>query len=457
MEVYRIRAGRAGAQDTLYLGVAKIPDPRLREEGAFLSRDQNTGVLIRLSEAWIISDRGLRRTIEFDPRSGVDQVLFRPGPHDEVISRQGAQSMRSAPGRETVFDLADLYAVADVNPLRPDVAMEPTRDDGPRTALLTMRSTYPRGESVDLVIHLVPRERPSRMQSIQIVRRDTTIFIIPAVTYLPPPPHDPPSVVTLVTTLETGYGPRHVNTHIPASRAPFTTQGVADLYYVDGSVRLERSTHRWVAHVFGMSSLTESDVTEISHHQIALRGGLRFEYGTRWFAGIEAGGRLADKPHQEFTWSSADYAASLLVGAGRRIADPRGLERHRVEAQAGVRMGENRVIEVYRAGERARGLGAEFAVRGRRADLRFLGADVHLTGIVTGYSIAGRGPRDAGFQEQGLRAEGDIRLGTEVGRAFVFGAARAVARREKARYPRGGEYYMNDVYASPAAGVEMRL
>ncbi|MFW5973258.1 MAG: hypothetical protein ACOCTG_04635, partial [Bacteroidota bacterium] len=158
MWVYRVTLRRGADPDTTYLGVAKIPDPRLGEEGAFVSADRNTGTLIRISDAWIIGQGGLRRLVEFDPRAAADRLVFRPGPHDKVISRQGVEAVRSAPGREVVFDIADLYAAARVNPLTGTAVSE---DDGsPRSALLKMVSTYPGGEAVSLSINLVPREQP---------------------------------------------------------------------------------------------------------------------------------------------------------------------------------------------------------------------------------------------------------------------------------------------------------
>jgi hypothetical protein len=456
MTVSRVTVFRDGLRDSLIIGTAKIPDPRKREVGAFVGRDVRTGAMIRISDAVIIGPDGMRSILEFDPSAVEDRLIFDAGDHDVVLSRQGAAPTYSIAGDLTIFDIAALYDAAAVNPLDP--TRLPSPGSGPRTALLTMRSTYPRGEVVDLVVDLVP----SRLSSpvVRIVRMDTTRFHIAAPRLI----HVRDTLIfseqrfNVIAAVETGYGPRYVHTRIPArTRAPFTTRGWADFYYVDGNVRLERATHRWIAHIYGMSSLVDSDIAPMSHHQVAIQGDLRFEYGRDWFYALKATGRLTDKPHQEFSWRSADYFGSILVGRGHRSADDRGLESHRLEVLAGVRMGENRVIDVYQAGDRARGLGGEIVVRARRGWYDLAGFDLQVGGMLSGYAIAGRGARDAGFSERGGQAMADARLGREVVGIFAFAAARAMLRTEKAWYPRGDTFFMNDALISPAVGVEMRF
>jgi hypothetical protein len=457
MRVYRVSTRPDGLADSTFLGWAKIPDPRRGEEGAFVGADHVTGALVRISEARVISEGGLRTMIEFELKRSDDRLVIHPGPHDEVVSRQGVRPIRSVPGREVSFDIRALYDSALVNPV------SGYRDESfaigrPRTALMTMRSTYPGGESVNLVVHLVPGERPAPLQPIQIVRRDTTIFVIPARMHVPPPPVVSRRPIGVVASVVTGYGPRYLHTHVPAhSVGSFTSRGRADLYYVEGYLRLEHPSHRWTAQVSGLSSLAESEFSSTSHHQVALQGDLRFEYGIDWYTAVEITGRLSDKPHQEFSWASADYAGTMMIGRGWRSTDRRGLENRRLEVVAGLRMGENRVIEVYRAGQRARGLGGEIALRGRIADIHVLGAEIHLTGTAISYAIAGRGARDSGFSERGVRLSGDVRIGQELGGMFVFTGARSMLRRERALYPRGDEFLMNDALIAPALGVEMRL
>lgn len=456
MTVSRVTVHRDGTRDSLVLGTAKIPDPRQREVGAHVGRDLSTGAMIRISDAWIIAPDGMRYILEFDPAATEDRLIFDAGDHDVVMSRQGAAPAYSAAGDITIFDIAALYEAAQLNPLAPGTA--PAGRRGPRTALLTMRSTFPRGEAVDLVVDLVPIREAA--PAVRIVRMDTTRFYIAA----PQRIHVRDSIVVrerrfnVIAAVETGYGPRFVNTRIPArTRPPFNTRGWADFYYVDGNIRLEHETHRWIAHVYGMSSLVDSDIAPVSHHQVAIQGDLRFEYGRNWFYALKATGRLSDKPHQEFSWQSADYFGSILVGRGHRRADYRGVESRRLEVLAGVRMGENRVIDVYQAGERARGLGGEIVVRASRGWMDMVGFDLQVTGTISGYAIAGRGARDAGFSERGGFAMADARLGREIVGVFAFAAGRAMLSSEKAWFPGGDSYFMNDVLISPALGVEMRF
>lgn len=455
MAAYKVSIGREGITDTTYLGVARIPDPRLGEDGAFVQRDVRTGTLIRISDAIILTDDGLRRIVEFDPGAREQTIVFVAGPHDIVRSRQGVNALRSRPGHETVFSLNELYDAAQLNPLTGTAAAP---NGVARTALLRMESTYPGGEAVPLSLLLVPRERPAPVQSIQIVRRDTTVFRSPNLTYLISPPPPPPRMFTVLATVESGFGPRFVRTAIPASiRDPFTTQGWADIYFVDGTLQVERATHRWRAHLFGSSSLVDSDVAEIAHHQVVVHGDLRFEYGTRAYIAVEAGGRLADKPHQEFNWKSADYAGGVRIGPGRRATDMRGLERHRYEALVGLRMGESRVIEVYEAGTLARGLGPEVILGGQIAQIPFLGSEIRLRAEAGGYVIVGRGPRDSGFRERGVRAHGDIILGREILGMFAFASLQSTMRSDRATYPNDDHYFQTDAYVMPALGVEMRF
>lgn len=455
MAVYQISERRGEAPDTVYLGIAKIPDPRLGQEGAFVQRDQTTGTMIRISDAVIIDDGGLRRTVEFDPRAAREHLVFVPGPHDIVVSRQGVAPVRSWSGREVVFDIAELHAAAKVNPLTG--ATSSGLDASPRTALMRMESTYRGGEAVPLAVAIIPRERPVTIRPIHIVQRDTTILVAPAITYVFASPPPAPRMVSVIATLESGYGRRHAFAGIPAMRGAFDTNGWADIFYVDGAVRLERETHRWRAHVFGTSSLANTDVTAIPHHQVALHADLRFEYGRATYVAVQAGGRMADKPHQEFDWDSADYAGSLLVGPGRRTVDGRGIQTSRIDLLAGLRMGENRMIEVYQAGVRARGMGPELILSGHLGGMQFFGMEAHLRGEAQGYTIAGRGARDAGFRERGLRLMGDLSIGQEMGGMFVYMAARGMLRRERAWYPGGDHYFLDDGLLAPAAGVEMRL
>ncbi len=456
MTVLRITRRRGAAPDTTYLGTAKIPDPRRGEVGAFTNNDVATGALIRISDAMIMTGDGLQRIVEFDPRAAEDLLVFAPGPHDVVTSRQSVAPRESIAGRIVTFDINELYEAAGFNPLTGITGAEPR--GGARVALLRMESTFPRGEAVNLVIPLVPQIKPGTITTIRVVHRDTTILPTPPLNYVLKYPESAQRHVSILATIETGYGPRFVHTGIPAGTRPdFVTRGWADTYHVDGTIRFERPTHRWRVHLFGMSSLVNADVTAISHHQITLLGDLRFEYGEDTYVAIEAAGSMRDKPHQEFDWNSADYYGGVYVGPGRREIDLRGLETQRVELLLGLRMGENRPIEVYQAGQRARGMGPELVLAAHRNLWRWRGMEVHLRGTTAAYIIAGRGARDSGFRERGVRATAELNFGQELLGMYVFGGARAMARRDRAKYPEGDRYFMNDALITPAVGVELRL
>lgn len=455
MAVYQITARDGEPADTLYLGIAKIPDPRLGQEGAFVTRDVNTGTMIRISDAIILTDNGLRRIVEFDPRATVERLMFVAGPYDRVVSRQGVSAARSIPGDVSVFDISDLYDAARINPITGENGVSSLGTA--RTAYLRMESTYPGGEAVPLAIPIVPHERPLRLERIEIVRRDTVIMRSPSINYtLHQPP--PVRVFTVLAGVQTGYGPRYVQTEVPATtRAPFVTDGWADFYFVDGWMAIERPTHRWKATLFGTSSLVESDISPIEHHQVEIRSSLRFEYGQRSFVAIEASGRLADKPHQEFSWSSADYAGILLIGPGQRITDWRGLERTRMEALVGLRMGENRVIEVYEAGARSRGLGPQILLSASRHQMSLAMLELRADGHLSAYTISGRGARDRGFNERGILAIGQLSAGREIANMFIYGALRGTLHRQNATYANGDRFFANDGLIAPAAGIEMRF
>lgn len=456
MDVFRVTHRRGEDPDTTYLGIAKIPDPRRGEDGAITNRDIATGSLIRISGATILNEVGLQRMVGFDPSAYQDLLVFRPGPHDIVTSRQGVSALEQIAGNVIVFDIAELYAAAGINPLTGSVG-SPSDVDA-RVALLRMESTYPRGEAVNLTVSLVPQYRPEQITMIQVVHRDTTILRTPDLSYVLSYPVESPRRVSIIATIETGYGPRFVRTGIPATTRPeFATRGWADTYYIDGTLRFERPTHRWRMHLFGMSSLVGSDLSPVSHHQIALIGDLRFEYGRERYVAIQVGGRMHDKPHQEFDWNSADYDGGLYVGPGRRAIDTRGLETSRLELLIGLRMGENRPIEVYQAGQRSRGLGAELVLHGHRQMWMWRGLEVHIRGNAAAYLIAGRGARDSGFRQHAVDLNAELTLGREFLGMYIFGGGRASTGSERALYPLGEVYTMTDALINPLVGVELRL
>lgn len=456
MEVYLITS-TGGRRDTTFVGIAKIPDPRRGEEGAFVRHDVETGVMIRISEAFIIGDDGLRRIVMYEEDAAEALLMFRPGPHDVVVSRQGAQPVRSIAGQEVVFDLRELYAHADVNPLR---QTQGTRQGGtsPRVALMQMNSTYTRGETVALAVPMVAIPARPQMQQIVIERRDTTIITAPVVHY---------SIVTqevrqpragVVATIETGYGPRFARTQMPGGRRPaFTTSGWADFYYIDGSLRFEREAHRWIIHSYGHSSVVASDATSMRHHQVQLTGEFRFEYGRRGYVVLQAAGEMSDKPYQQFDWESADYAGTVHVGFGRRNINGYNAETSRYEALFGLRMGENREVEVLEAGLRSRGLGPEVWLAGHLADMRLAGLDFRIDGSARGYYIIGRGAQDDGFNERGLSLGAQAVAGRDFGSFFVYGGARGLAEFDHANFQNGETYSLNAVHLAPAIGIEMRF
>ena len=456
MDVFRVTRRRGHAPDTTFLGIAKIPDPRRGEDGAVTNRDVATGSLIRISGATILNESGLQRMVGYDPQAVEDLLVFRTGPHDIVTSRQGVAALEQVPGRTTVFDISELYDAAGLNPLTGDVS-DPSDVDA-RVALLRMESTWPRGEAVNLTVSLVPRHRPVHITTIHVQQRDTTIFRMPAMNYVLEYPVVSPRRISILATIETGYGPRFVKTGIPATTRPeFETRGWADTYYIDGTLRFERPNHRWRIHLFGMSSVVGADVAEVTHHQTALLGDLRFEYGRDIFVAIQAGARLHDKPHQEFDWNSADYDAGIYAGPGRRAVDQNGLETHRLELLVGLRMGENRPIEVYQAGQRARGMGAELKLHGHRRMWMWRGLEVHIRGDAAAYTIAGRGARDSGFRERGVKLSSELTLGREFMGMYIYAGGRLMGRADRARYPMNETYFMSDALFTPAVGVELRL
>ena len=456
MAVYLITSD-GGRRDTTYIGIAKIPDPRRGEEGAFVRHDVETGAMIRISEAFIIGDDGLRRIVMYEEDAAEALLLFRPGPHDVVVSRQGARPVQSVPGEEVVFDLRELYAHADVNPLR---QAQGTRQGGtsPRVALMQMNSTYTRGETVALAVPVVALPARQQMQQIVIERRDTTIIERPAVNYTYVVREERLSRTGIVATIETGFGPRFARTHMPAGRRDaFTTSGWADFYFIDGSLRFERATHRWIVHAFGTSSVVGSGVTDVRHHQVLLNSELRFEYGQRAYVVLQVAGELSDKPYQQFDWQSADYGGTLHLGFGRRYIDGHNAEKSRYEALIGLRMGENREVEVLAAGNRSRGLGPEVWLAGHYADMRLGILDMRIGGSARGYYIVGRGARDDGFNERGLTLGAHAVVGHDFGSFFVYAGVRGMAEFDHANFQNNETYSLTSVQIAPAVGIEMRF
>lgn len=398
---------RTAAGDTTFLGTAKIPDPSRGEFGATVNRDLNTGATIRLGGAWIFDGRGVRQSVAF--KRG-EQLVFRPGPHDDVVSLQGVEPLRREVGREVVFDLQELWASAEGRAL----SGLTSRTSGSRLRLATLRmqSTYPGGEAVDLNIALEPTLEPVA-RPIQVVQRDTMV-VLAQLDYVVQEEivQVEESPWGAAMAIETGLGRSSLHSEVPSTRVPsFTDDGFAGSYYVDGSLTLRHGDSRWGLRALAVSSLNHTNLIEMANHQVAVYMDARFEHGTRTFVLMQISGELTDKLHQEFDWNSADYAAEAHVGFGRRFFNVDGFEKSRLEALLGVRMGENRRIEVFEVRGKARGIGPHLTLRSEFSQPLNRVLTLHAGLEAGGYSIFGIGPQDEGFREQGANIATQLKLG----------------------------------------------
>lgn len=453
--VYLVRGDSGESVDSLYLGLAKIPDPRREEEGAFTNVDLDTGTLIRLGGAWIYGDNGRRRIVSFRLGSG-DRLAFRMGPHDVVESTQGVAPHAQIPGVETTFELDALYGSA----------LPAAQDDGisdvssrPRIALLKMRSTFPRGEAVDLAVILAPDALPAAriLQPIAVVHRDTVILqpkyeVVINRTY--------PVVRSLaaLVSVETGYGGSFSRTAVPSTIIPqFASGGRAGDLYFDTYLQLRQHQNRWTLRAVGTSAVTATDITEVRHHQIALFGLARFESGDRRFILAQMNAELRDKPYQEFDLNSADYSGSMFVGYGVRRLAPNGIETRRAQVILGMRLGENRPIEFMETRLRSRGIGPTIGIGLEAASIRRSGVELRIGTDVYAYRIDGRGHRDQGFAEKGIFAHADAEVGYELRGAYVYGALNLLTTARGADYPNGGRFTERKAALAPGLGIQMRL
>jgi hypothetical protein len=393
----------------MIVGIAKIPDPRRNEVGSTVSTDTESGTLIRLGAAWIYDQEGLRQSVSFKEDAGAEHLVFYPGPHDVVVSLQGVEPIERRVGEAVTFETQALYDAATLHPLTGMVAH---MDAGsPRLAHLRMMSTYAGGEAVDLNVVLIPI--PRRLpppQALRLVRRDTLMFSA-NLNYVVKEEVRVESW-TAAATVESGLGQARFSSDVPATLRPaFSTSGHSNTFYVDGTVSLRRGDSRWSLHALGISAVSDTRFIPEANHQVALFTDARFEYGARSYVLTQISAEINDKLFQEFNWQNADYAGELLVGFGRRAFAHSGLEKARAEVLLGVRMGENRRIEVMEVRGKARGLGPYAILSGEftrgltsRLDLR-AGLEAH------GYSIYGLGPEDEGFKERGLNVASDLKLG----------------------------------------------
>lgn len=443
--------------DTTFLGLAKIPDPRRSEVGSTTNRDIETSVLIRLGGAWIYDEAGLRTNVTFDDSEGDDLLAFTPGPHDDIVSLQGVRPLIRRVGELIVFNLRDLYDASTLNPLTgSDVG---TADGTPRIALLRMESTYRGGEAVDLSVVVAPimKDRPA-MQALRLVRRDTTIltanlnYTIKEEVHVETP-------WTAGVTVETGMGSAQLNTEIPATllRSPFTSIGTTGAFYLDATIYLRRNNNRWALNAYGMSALSDTDITQISHHQVVLRADARFERGTRLFMLMQLSGEMTDKQYQEFDWDSADYAGMVSMGFGHRSFGASGYERSRIEVVGGLRMGENRRIEIFETRERSRGIGPQATVSGVYTQPLGNGFAMRFGATGRGYSIFGRGHRDEGFAEKGLLLQGDLRVGKSFLGVTTYAGISSFLLVKEAEFLGGGRYYENRRFLAPGLSVQTCL
>lgn len=453
--VFKITYAAHGS-DTAYVGTAKIPDPRKGEEGAFTNVDLATGTLIRLGGAWIYSAAGHRQIVQFDPR-GRDLIVFENGPHDVVESRQGVQPLVQQVGGHSIFDLRDLYEGAQRSPMFE--SDHGRAGSAPRIALMRMRSTYRNGEAVDLAVVLAPDAPPTLqvMQPLVVVQRDTVI-LAPKYEIVINRTEEVVRSLAALVYVETGYGNSFTSTAVPATVIPpFTSDGRAGDIYVDAKMQLRQGQNRWTLRAIGTSAVTATDLARIDHHQVALYADARFESGDRRFLLAQVSAEMRDKQYQEFDWNSADYAGSMFVGYGRRKLARNGVETRRVQVLLGMRMGENRPIEIMETRPRSRGIGPAVGIGGEVAKIRRSGVELRVGTDLSLYTVSGRGHRDRGFAEKGLLLHNSAEMGYELRGAYVYGALNLLTTALRAEYPSGGRYSERKTMLAPGLGVQMRL
>ena len=446
-----------GTRDSTYLGLAKIPDPRRNEVGATVNTDIETSTLIRLGGAWIYDSAGLRATASFNETDRETLLMFRPGPHDDIVSLQGVRPVHRSVGDEIIYDLRDLYHASTLNPVTGGTSG--TSEGLPRLALLRMQSTYRGGEAVDLSIVIAPTVTPRpALQAIRFERRDTTILSA-HLNYVVNEEVHVESPWTAGVTLESGVGNAEMTTDIPATlrRAPFTSVGTTGAFYLDATISVRSKNSRWALNAFGMSALSQTDISRIGHHQVILRADARFEHGTKFFALMQMSGEMTDKQYQEFDWNSADYAGSASLGIGHRSFGATGYERTRVEIVAGLRMGENRRIELFETRGRSRGVGPQAVVSGEYAQPLGRGFEIRLGSEARAYSIAGRGHRDREFTEQGLQLNVDARVGKSFFGVTTYAGVTSLWLIKDAAFRDGGRYYENRRFLAPGMAIKMYL
>lgn len=457
--VFKVSRYADGRSDSSFVGTAKVPDPRRNEVGSTVNTDLGTGTLVRLGGAWIYDDAGLRPTITFEEGRRDALIVFKPGPHDDVVSLQGVQPLARQVGDAVVFDLRALYDASRLNPLTGGAT--DTEDGSPRLSLLRMESTYPGGEAVDLALVLAPIRKPAPLQAIRIERRDTTIlsprFHYVINEYVVEERHEE-SDWTAAVAVESGIGQSRLSTAVPATlQLPFSNVGQSGTYYIDGIVYLRRNDSRWALRFLGTSDVSATEITPITHHQVALFADARFEQGSNTFLLAQISGEMTDKQYQEFDWDSADYAGSMLVGVGRRSFTSAGLERSRLELLAGLRMGENRKIGVFETRDRSRGLGPHMMLSGELARDLGDGLELRFGADARGYVISGRGHRDEGFAEKGLMVDADIRLGKSLLGMVVYAGFTTVSSIKEATFQDGGRYFERKVLVAPGLSFQTRL
>lgn len=457
--VYRVSRSADGRVDTTFVGMAKVPDPRRNEVGSTVNTDLHTGTFVRLGGAWVYNADGLRPTIPFDESRRDDLLVFRPGPHDDVVSLQGVEPVTRAVGDVVAFDLRALYRASTLNPITGGT--NDTEYGAPRLAMLRMKSTYPGGEAVDLAVVLAPVSKPVPLQAIRIERRDTTIlsprFHYVINEYIIEERNDE-SDWTAAVAVESGIGHSSLSTTIPATlQLPFSNVGQSGTYYIDGMVYLRRHDSRWALRFLGTSDVSATEITPISHHQVALYADARFEQGSRNFVLAQISGEMTDKQYQEFDWDSADYAGSVLVGFGRRAFTSGGQERARIELVAGLRMGENRKIAVFETRDRSRGLGPHAMLSGELARDLGDGLELRFGADARGYSIFGRGHRDHGFAEKGLLFDADARIGKSFLGVGVYAGLTTLTSIKEATFQDGGRYFERKVLVAPGLSFKTQL
>ncbi len=449
--VYKTSPAVGRAADTTLIGVAKIPDPKRNEFGATVNRDLATGTTIRLGDAWVFDDAGLRQSVSFEKG---ERLVFRPGPHDDVVSLQGVEPLRREVGGTVVFDLQELYESAEVHPLTGLVSRAAT--SRLRLAVLRMKSTYPGGEAVDLNIVLEPVVR-AVPQAIRVVQRDTLV-VLADLNYVIHEEVREESPWSAAVMIESGIGQARLSSEVPATQIPaFRDDGYAGTYYVDGTMYLRRGQSRWALRALGISSVNHTDFIEMANHQVALFVDARFEHGTRNFMLLQASGELTDKLHQEFDWNSADYAAEALFGFGRRFFNKSGFEKSRLEALVGVRMGENRQIEVLEIRGKSRGLGPYGVVRAELSEPLSRHFLLHAGISANGYAIYGLGPQDEGFSEEGFNISSNLKIGRPFLGVSLRAGITAMWWVKRADLVDGMQYVEKRVLIAPGVSLETYL